>query len=57
MAGFDYALDKSAVLHIMNEHGNQKTEASRGQRAVMAGDYARLPQLLNEGGAFEDAGK
>lgn len=57
VAGFDYALDKSAVLHVMGEHGNPKTETSRGQRAVTAGDYARLPQLLNEGGEFEDAGK
>lgn len=56
VVGFDFALDKSSVLHIHDEHGHPKKEANRGQRAVTAQDYARLPQLLNEGGKFEDAG-
>ena len=45
--GFDFALDRSAPLHIFNQHGNVKAEARRGQRAVVAADYARLPEILN----------
>lgn len=48
VAGFDFAIDQYAPKHIFNEHGDQKAEALRGQRAVTAEDYARLPQLLND---------
>lgn len=44
---YDYALDASAI---------GEAEASGGQRAVTAADYARLPQLLNAPDSFEDAG-
>ncbi|MFZ5770803.1 MAG: hypothetical protein ACOY4W_05185 [Thermodesulfobacteriota bacterium] len=29
------------------EHGDKAAEAARGQRAVTAGDYARLPGIIN----------
>lgn len=48
VAGYDYAIDQYAPKHILNEHGDPKTEEPRGQRAITAGDYARLPRLLNE---------
>lgn len=53
---YDYALDASAIGHIRRQHGDAESEAKRGQRAVTAADYARLPQLLNAPDAFEDAG-
>lgn len=56
VSGFDFALDRSSVLHIRDEHGDQKAESSRGQRAVTATDYERLAQIINDGGEFEDAG-
>lgn len=47
ISGFDFALDSSAILHVLEEHGNDKIEAKRGQRAIVASDYAKLGGLLN----------
>jgi hypothetical protein len=47
VSGFDFALDRSAVLHIQAHHGTAATETPRGQFPVMAADYALLPQVLN----------
>ena len=57
VSGFDFSLDPFAIQHVRKEHGDPKTEASRGQRVAQAEDYARLPQLLNLAGSYEDAGK
>jgi hypothetical protein len=56
VGGYDYALDKSSVGHIKKKHGEAKVEEARGQRAVAAGDYARLPDLLNAPDNVEDGG-
>lgn len=48
VTAFDFSLDQYAPLHIFKEHGDPKVETSRGQRAVVAGDYARLPQIIND---------
>ena len=56
VGGFNYALDRSAVGHVAKKHGNQETEASRGQRAVVAEDYGNLPNLLNGPDTVEDGG-
>lgn len=55
--GFDFALDASTVRHVLKNHGNDAAERNRGQRAVTASDYAILPELLNDGTAWEDAGR
>jgi len=55
--GFDFTLDQSAVMHVLEKHGNAKAEANRGQRAVVATDYALLPDILNHPDRIEDAGK
>lgn len=47
VALFDYAVDQYAPRHIFGEHADEKTEAMRGQRAVTADDYARMPLILN----------
>lgn len=52
---FDFAIDPSAIQHVFKQHGSDKTERPRGQRAVTAADYAMLGQLLNMPGAVEDA--
>lgn len=54
---FDFALDASAVRHIHARHGQDAAERQHGQRGVTAQDYALLPQLLNEGGDWQAAGK
>lgn len=48
VAGMDFAIDRSAVGHIQRNHGDEAIEAGRGQRAVTAADYQRLPGLLND---------
>ncbi|MDQ7002651.1 MAG: phage minor head protein [Ghiorsea sp.] len=47
VGGFDFSLDKSSVMHVLEKHGNAKSEANRGQRAVVASDYALIPSILN----------
>jgi len=47
VAMFDYALDQYAPLHIKDNHGDEETEERRGQRAVTADDYARLPLIVD----------
>lgn len=55
VAGFDYALDASAVGHIKDRHGDA-TEGLRGQRPVTASDYSRLPAILNDPDSVDDGG-
>jgi hypothetical protein len=47
VAGYDYMLDRSAVHKIAKGHGDDESEAPRGQRPVVAADFARLGQVLN----------
>lgn len=47
ITGFDFSLDAFAPLHVQRRHGNEKTEAARGQRTITAADYARMPAVLN----------
>ena len=56
VAGFDYAMDRHVVGHVLREHGDAAAERRRGQRAVTAADYARLPQVLSGPDAVEHAG-
>ena len=53
---YDWALDRYAPIHIRNEHGDGEAEAARGQIAVAASDYARLPRLILKG-SLSYAGK
>lgn len=45
--GFDLSIGRDAPLHIHGHHGNVAAEAARGQRAVTAADFARLPQIVS----------
>jgi hypothetical protein len=44
---FDFSFDVQSVRHILTQHGSAGAELSRGQRAVVPGDYALLLQVLN----------
>ncbi|MEW5756563.1 MAG: hypothetical protein AB1810_09685 [Pseudomonadota bacterium] len=53
---YDWTVNADAPRHIFGEHGDETVEAPRGQRAVTAADYTRLPAaILN--GAIEDGGR
>lgn len=41
-------MDRSAILHTQANHGDGIAEGLRGQRAVAAEDYERLPWLLGD---------
>lgn len=46
VSGFDFSLSPNEIRHIIARHGDDAAEALSGQRAVVPGDYAMLPQLL-----------
>ncbi|MGB3165630.1 MAG: phage minor head protein [Alteraurantiacibacter sp.] len=50
---FDFRIDAAAIRHVIEEHGSDATERPRGQRAVTAADFARLPGLLSKPDAIE----
>lgn len=39
-------LDHDRVRHIVAQHGDAGREAARGQRAIVPGDFALLPEIL-----------
>lgn len=47
VAGFDFALDASAIRHVFKHHGDADFEASRGQRAIMVVDFQALLGMLD----------
>lgn len=46
MAGFDFALPRSSILHVIKRHGEGGTEVLRGQRPVAVADFADLLAVL-----------
>lgn len=46
MADYSHSIDRSRVDHIRKQHGNEKTEAARGQMAVTGADLARIPEIV-----------
>ena len=57
VAGYDFALDAYSVRHVQDKHGTASTESSRGQRAVTADDFSKLPEVLNAPDKIIDGGK
>ncbi len=43
-----HSFESSAVAHNQKHHGSEKAEAARGQIAIIADDYARIPEILEE---------
>lgn len=43
-----HSFESSAVAHNQKHHGNEKSETARGQIAISAEDYARIPEILEE---------
>ena len=41
-----HSFESSAVAHNQKHHGNDKTEAARGQIAITSDDYTRIPEIL-----------
>lgn len=47
IAGFDFALDASAIRHAFTKHGDVAFEASRGQRAITVADFQAMLTMLD----------
>lgn len=46
LLGYKRIIDKSSINHAIKEHGNVKTEASRGQIAITEQDFELVPQIV-----------
>ncbi|WP_016687796.1 hypothetical protein [Neisseria sicca] len=46
--GYSYSIDRSAVKHIKNQHGNAQTEANRGQVAITEKDIQKIGDILRD---------
>ncbi|CWW76239.1 Phage Mu protein F like protein [Haemophilus influenzae] len=42
-----HSIDESSIRHILKQHGNEKAENKRGQRAVTKADILMLPQIVS----------
>jgi hypothetical protein len=57
VSGYEHTIDKGEINHTINEHGNEKTEAQRGQIAVTENDFSLIPEILNTPDKIEYIGK
>ena len=46
--GYSYSIDRSAVKHVKNQHGNAQTEANRGQVAITEKDIQKIGDILRD---------
>ena len=47
VAGYSAILPGDSVQHIVRNHGNERTEAARGNQAVTEEDIALIPQVIS----------
>jgi len=47
LEGFNHVIDGSAMRHIINRHGDETVEASRGQLPITDSDFEKIPQVVN----------
>lgn len=55
--GFGMTVDNFTIIHANKEHGNEKSEAARGQSALTREDYLKIPEILQNYDSVEDGGK
>jgi hypothetical protein len=47
VTGYDFAIDASAVRHVMRRHGPGTNQAAQGQAEVAPADFAMIPLVLD----------
>lgn len=57
VGGYRQVADNFGVRHAFNNHGNEKAEARRGQRAVKTEDVARFPSVVHSPDRIAPGGK
>lgn len=55
--GYEHIVDLYAVQHVIKEHGDEKSEAKRGNIAITPEDFKSLESVLHSPDSIEDAGK
>ncbi|HNC63581.1 MAG TPA: hypothetical protein PK075_02930, partial [Chitinophagales bacterium] len=55
--GYTHTIEKSMINHTINNHGNERIEAQRGQLAVTEEDFTKIPEVLNNPDKIEYSGK
>ena len=45
---YKHIIDRSSIYHVLNKHGNENDETSRGQIAISEKDFELIPDILNE---------
>ena len=48
LSEYEFTIDNFAVKHVLNQHGDPKVEAPRGQVAVTEKDFELLPLVLSK---------
>ena len=44
--GYEHEITNEFVTHVMNKHGNEKNEKSRGQVAIKQDDFSKIPEII-----------
>ena len=48
LTGYNVCIHAKEIRKINKKHGNEKSEALRGQRAIVADDYVRIPDTIEK---------
>lgn len=56
ISDWQHSVDEAGIRHTFKQHGNEKTESSRGQRAVTKKDILLLPMIISQFDSIEYAG-
>jgi hypothetical protein len=57
VSGYKHTIDVSGINHTIKNHGNEKSEASRGQIAITEKDFEKIPETLTTPDNISYAGK
>lgn len=57
VSGMAHTVDSFAMRHAHKQHGNPQSEALRGQGAVTAEDWAKIPEIVSQYDEVKHAGK
>ncbi len=57
ISDYERVIDNYGVKHAFKKHGNPKTEEPRGQIAITADDFEKIPEIVENPDKVEDVGK
>ena len=51
--GYVHSIDEASIRHILNRHGDEKTEQARGQLPITEADLLKIPEIVNNPDSVE----